>query len=70
MSIPDDIPASLEALAADIRAGRIETKAVVVVVALEDRPSVRAYGNNVGAVKAAGLLSLGAQTLLTDGCGQ
>lgn len=62
---PDDIPASLEKLAADIRSGAIETKAVVVVVGGEDRPSVRAYGHNMGAVKAAGLLTLGAQALLT-----
>ncbi len=62
--IPDDIPASLEKLAADIREGTIDTKAVVVVVGLTDRPVVHAFGHGMGAVKAAGLLELGQQTLL------
>lgn len=61
---PDDIPGSLEKLAADIRSGAVKTKAVVVVVRLRTKPEVFGLGNNMGAVKAAGLLELATQELM------
>jgi len=62
---PDDIPGELERIARRIRSGEIATKAVVVVVGLRDRPEVFALGHGNGAVKAAGLLSLGTEVLTT-----